>query len=273
GWRGDGLHLVDQVEQRWTAFLHAAHGQGRSFGGMFGQLIGKFAPAAGILVLVLYARRPKRVGFGRFFHRQFFETLGGGLRLLGEFGPLAGCRTVTATGDDNRTAALRVGESKMQRGKAAHRKSHNVRLIDFQSVKYGADVVACTRLRIPLTFLRHIRGRIAARIEGHAAIIFREVPNLLFVGTVVAGELMDKDYRNAFAGFLVVKLDPVVGRQVWHESLIQKCVGAGGKTCRSARVSRMFERDESIRVRSKTRRFASAADGTDRLIKAAPFSG
>ena len=89
---GDGLHLVDQVEQRRPPLLHAAHGARRAFGRMLRELIGEFAPAARVLVLELHARRPERVTFGGLGHAQLFEILGGGLGFFGEL-----CRAYRAS--------------------------------------------------------------------------------------------------------------------------------------------------------------------------------
>src|SRR5258708_31945005 len=51
--------------------------------------------------------------------------------------------------------------------------------------------------------LRHIGGRIAARIDGDAPIVTRGIAHLRLPRAIVAGELMDEDDRNAFAGLLV----------------------------------------------------------------------
>jgi len=46
--------------------------------------------------------------------------------------------------------------------------------------------------------------------------------NLLLVRTVVTGKFVNKYDGDAFAGFLVVELDPIVRREMWHEFLVQK---------------------------------------------------
>jgi hypothetical protein len=46
--------------------------------------------------------------------------------------------------------------------------------------------------------------------------------NLLFVRTDVAGKFVNKNDGDAFAGFLVIELDPVVCRQMGHDFLVQK---------------------------------------------------
>ena len=105
----------------------------------------------------------------------------------------------------------------MKRRKAAHRKADDVGLVDLEGIEHRADVVARAILRIVLAVFRHVGGRIAARIEGDAAIVFREMTNLLLVRAKVAGKFVNKNDRNAFAGFFVIELDSVVGRQMWHE--------------------------------------------------------
>ena len=52
--------------------------------------------------------------------------------------------------------------------------------------------------------------------------LYFAMANLLLVGAVVAGKFMDKNNWDAFAGFLIVELGPVIGRQMWHAILIQK---------------------------------------------------
>src|SRR5215475_4576785 len=180
------------------------------------------SPAARILVLVLHARRTERVGFGRLFHRQFLKTFCGCLSLLGKLSPLAWCRAIAATCNHNRAATVGIGKSEMKRGKSAHRKPDNVRFVDLESIQHGPDVVSGALLRIALAILGDIGRRISARVERHAAIIFREMANLLLVGAIVAGKFMDKNDRDAFDGFFIVELDPVIGRQMWHAFLIQK---------------------------------------------------
>jgi hypothetical protein len=174
------------------------------------------------LVLVLHARRTKRVGFGRFFHRQFLETFCRCLSLLGKLRPLAWRRAIAATCNHNRAATVGIGKSEMKRGKSAHRESDNVRFVDLESIQHGPNVVSRALLRVALAILRDIRRGVSAGVECHAAIILREMANLLLVGAVVAGKFMDKNNRDAFASFLIVELDPVIGRQMWHAILIQK---------------------------------------------------
>ena len=110
----------------------------------------------------------------------------------------------------------------MKRGEAAHRQADDMSLVDLQRIEHRADVVARAILRIFFLIFRDIGGRIAARVEGDAAVVLREVTDLLLPGAKVAGKFMDEDDRNAFAGLLVIELHSVVCRQMWHEFPVQK---------------------------------------------------
>src|ERR1700680_4206767 len=105
-------------------------------------------------------------------------------------------------------------------------------LIDFQGIQHRADIVARAVLRIFFRIFRYVRWGITARVEGNASVVFREMPDLLLVRTIIAGEFVDEDNWNSFAGFFMVKLDSVVGRQVWHVVLLifrkQMCARRGG---------------------------------------------
>src|SRR4051794_32174519 len=104
----------------------------------------------------------------------------------------------------------------MQGGKAAHRKTDDVRLVDLERIEHRADIVARPILRIFFAVLRHVGGRIAARVDGDAAIVARKVTHLLLPGTIVSRKLMDEDDRDPSSGLLVVKLHAIVGCQMRH---------------------------------------------------------
>ncbi len=110
----------------------------------------------------------------------------------------------------------------MERGESAHRQTDDVRLVDLEHIEHRANIVARAILRILFLIIRDVRRRIAARVEGDATVVLREVTDLLFPRTKVTGKFVDKDDRNAFAGFFVIKLHSVVGRQMWHEIPVQK---------------------------------------------------
>src|SRR5947207_5764706 len=95
-------------------------------------------------------------------------------------------------------------------------------LIDLQRIEHRPDVVARALLRIFLLILRHIRRWIAAGVEGDAAVVFREVADLLLPRAKVAGKFMDKEDRHAFAGLFVEKLHSIVSCEMRHEIPVQK---------------------------------------------------
>src|SRR4029079_18537032 len=223
-WNGDGLHLVHQVEQRWPPLLHAAHGERRAFRRMLGELIGELAPAARILVLMLHAGRAQRIALGRLLHGQLFEPLGRGFRFLGEFRALARRRAIAAARHHDRAGSVAVSEAEMKRAEAARRQADNMSLVDLQSIEHRANVIARALLRIFFLVFRDVGGRIAARVEGDAAIVLREMTDLLLPRAAIAGKFVHKDNRNPFAGFFVIELHSVVGRQMWHEFTVQKAI-------------------------------------------------
>ena len=133
--RGNGLHAIDQVEQRRPALLHATHGQRRTAGRISSELVGEFLPAARVLVLELHARRRERVAHRRLAHADLLEAPGGGLGFLRELRTLVGGCAIAAAADDQRQCALRIGEAEVQRRKSAHRQTDDVGLVDLQSVQ------------------------------------------------------------------------------------------------------------------------------------------
>src|SRR5262245_17400391 len=120
---------------------------------MLGELFGELAPAARVLVLVLYAGGAERIAFSRLFHRQLFEALGGGFRFLGKLHTLAGRCAVTAARHHDRAAPLPVREAEVKRRKPAHRKPDDVSLVDLQGIEHSADIVARAFLRVALLIL------------------------------------------------------------------------------------------------------------------------
>src|SRR5262249_6516855 len=127
-----------------------------------------------------------------------------------------------AARDHDRAGAVAVGEAEMQRREAAHREADDMRLVDLERIEHCADVVACALLRIFFLVFWDIWRRIAARVEGDAAVMLPEMADLLLPGAAIAGKFMDEDDRNAFAGFLVIELHSIVGRQMWHGIPVQK---------------------------------------------------
>ena len=66
----------------------------------------------------------------------------------------------------------------MHRGESAHRQADDMGRVDLEPIEHRANVVAGTRLRIPLDVLRYVGGRKAARVVGDAAIALAEVAKL-----------------------------------------------------------------------------------------------
>src|SRR6185312_3220777 len=115
-----------------------------------------------------------------------------------------------AAGDAERAGARGMAQTEMQRGEAAHRQAHDMRALDAQMVEHRRDVIGGARLRIGAGTLRHLGGRVAAGVEGDAAIALAEMTELRLPAPEIAGELMNKDDRRPCAGLLVVEADSVV---------------------------------------------------------------
>ena len=75
--------------------------------------------------------------------------------------------------------------------------------------------------------MRHGGRRIAAGVEGDAAVAPGEEPHLRLPGPQVAGIFVDEDQGRAGAGFLVIELDPVIRHNHRHVAFPQVPLGRG----------------------------------------------
>jgi hypothetical protein len=126
---------------------------------------------------------------------------------------------VAAAGDDQRQRALGICQAEMQRREAAHREADDMRPGDGEPIQHRADVVARAVLGISLRLGRHIRGRIAAGVEGDAAVEPREMAQLRLPAPMIAGEFVDKNDQPAGAGLFVIQTDAVVRGRIRHVRL------------------------------------------------------
>src|SRR3989441_1055397 len=173
----------------------------------------ELAPAHRVLVHELHARRAPGVDVGGLGHAVFLEAPRRQLRVRVELRALARHAAVARARDDQRKRALRVAQAEVERRVAAHRKAAHMGLRDLQGVQETANVVRGLVLRVGLRILRHVRRRVATRVEGDRAIAAREEAPLEVPAPVVAGELVDEDERQALARFLVVEIDAVRTRR------------------------------------------------------------
>ena len=104
----------------------------------------------------------------------------------------------------------------MQRGGRAHRMADDMCLVDLQPVEHRQDAGALLLEAVLFGHRRHVRGRIAARVESDAAIAPREIAQLGFPAAVLAHELVHEQDRRTLAGFLVIQLDAVASSDVGH---------------------------------------------------------
>jgi hypothetical protein len=82
--------------------------------------------------------------------------------------------------------------------------------------EHVANIVARPLLRIAFPIFRYVRGWIAARVEGDAAIAAREIAHLRLVTAIIAGEFVHEHDRVADAGLFVVEADAVISNNVGH---------------------------------------------------------
>src|SRR6266436_3226443 len=91
------------------------------------------------------------------------------------------------------------------------------------SASSTARMSARAILRITLVIRWHVRRRITPRVVGDAPIAAGKIANLRFPRTIVSGEFMHEDDRNARPAVLVVELHVVIGAQMRHRcSLFSK---------------------------------------------------
>src|SRR5690606_16040700 len=92
---------------------------------------------------------------------------------------------------------------------------------------------------------RHVRGRVAARVERDAAIAAREESELRLPASIVAGELVYEHDRRAAARFLVVELHTVHAQEGHRRRSFQRgskgepgsCAGSEDSSGTAARTS------------------------------------
>src|ERR1051326_1927050 len=97
---------------------------------MLGELAEELGIAARVLVEILHAGRASAVSLADLGHPGALDLCGGPGGLLLELLALVGRGAGTATSDDERGGARRIGEAEMKDGKTAHRDPDDMRLLD-----------------------------------------------------------------------------------------------------------------------------------------------
>src|SRR5262249_25891165 len=97
----------------------------------------------------------------------------------------------------------------------------HVGLVDLEGVEEPHDVGGGEVLRVGLGIVGHVRRRIAAGVEGDAAIAPSEEAHLEVPALRLSGELVDEDQRGPLSGFLVEDVDSVDARGGHGGSLLQ----------------------------------------------------
>ena len=104
----------------------------------------------------------------------------------------------------------------MECGEPAHRKPHDVSVINAEVIDHHSDVLGRALLRIGGKGFRNVRGGVTAGIKRNAAIAPAKVAQLHFPAAVVAGELVQEDYRLARSHLFIEKRDPILCGRVRH---------------------------------------------------------
>src|SRR6185369_14312879 len=86
-----------------------------------------------------------------------------------------------------------------------------MRLLNFQVVEHSERIAVKMLVGVGLGGRRHIRGRVAARGIGNAAVPAREITHLRFPIGVVGREFVQEDNGCSLACLLEIKAD-IVGR-------------------------------------------------------------
>src|SRR5437763_64831 len=109
----------------------------------------------------------------------------------------------------------------MQHGESAHRKADAVRRVHSGRVENRDRVLDRTALRVGRLFRGHVRRWIATGRVRDALMTSRQVHDLRLPASMVAGELVDEQDRNARTGDFVVQLDSVRAASLRHEPSVE----------------------------------------------------
>src|SRR5262249_10512345 len=120
---------------------------------------------------------------------------------------------------DERARALGMAQAEMQGRERAHAQAHDMRALDLEVIEDGGDIVGLLLLAIDVGIVGYVRGRIAARVVGNAAIAPREEAQLRLPAAEIAREFMDEDQRITVARLLVIE-PGTRGLCVWHVGLV-----------------------------------------------------
>src|SRR4051794_25412424 len=156
--------------------------------------------AARIFVLELHPGRTVSVFLSERFHAGGAQTRGYDFGLSAEALALLRGRAIAAAADAQRKRAVRVAKAKMQCRKSSHRQADDVGFLKAEMIEHRGDVVRSARLGVRACGLRDIRGRIAPRVKGDAAVALSEVAQLRLPAAMIPGELVHKDNCGTGAG-------------------------------------------------------------------------
>src|SRR6185312_6436160 len=180
------LKLALEVERRGPAHLNSTQSQGGTFRVVLTELVDEFLEAARVFHLELFAAWSRAVDWRKSFRSFGFPAFGDDLDLLPELGRLVRLCAHTGCADNDRERAMRIVDTVVERGEAAHRQADDMRLVDLQMIEDVDRIVDCAPLRVFLHAVGNLRWRIAAGVERDAPITAREVANLELPGAIVA---------------------------------------------------------------------------------------
>ena len=183
--------------------------------------------AARIFVLELHPGRTESVFLSERFHARGAQTRGYDFGLSAEALAFLRGRAIAAAADAQRKRAVRVAKAKMQCRKSSHRKADDVGFRQAEMIEHRGDVVRSARLGVRACGVGDVRGRIAPRVKGDAAVTLSEVAQLRLPAAMIPGELVHKNNCGTGAGLLVMQPHAVVGGGKGHLVILS----GSGRSC------------------------------------------
>ena len=135
----------------------------------------------------------------------FFEFFGMRHGLIAKTLQAFFLKTRADAGQRQRQRALRRLDADLQRRIGAHRQPDQMGRGNFQMIEHRDRVVAEMLVAVGIG-IGDVRGDVAARRIGDAAMAAREVAHLRLPARIVGGKLVNEQDRRSAAGFLKIKL-------------------------------------------------------------------
>ena len=162
--------------------------------------------------------RPGRLArdLGDFHRADLLELIGGLAAGLPERLEIFQARARADAGQCHRQQAIRRVQRRLQRRIGAHRQSDEMRLGNLQMIEHRDRVGVEMLVGVAVGRRRHVRGRIAARGIGDAAMAAREVAHLRLPIGVVGREFVHEENGRSAAHLFEIEADIVARDGMRH---------------------------------------------------------